>query len=92
MVGVLLRQIEYYQGVLFLTSNRVDVFDEAFHSRVTVGLKYEQLSAASRQQVWENLFKIAGIKLDAKQFAKYELNGRQIKNCISLGMSQEEFI
>eukprot|EP01114_Cavostelium_apophysatum_P010358 TRINITY_DN2398_c0_g1_i3.p1 TRINITY_DN2398_c0_g1~~TRINITY_DN2398_c0_g1_i3.p1 ORF type:complete len:771 (-),score=203.69 TRINITY_DN2398_c0_g1_i3:130-2235(-) len=85
MVGVLMRLIEYFQGVLFLTSNRVDVFDEAFHSRVTVALKYEALSKEVREDVWKMLFaasKISGI--DTKKLATFPLNGRQIKNCICL--------
>lgn len=44
MVGVIMRLIEYYQGVLFLTSNRVACFDEAFYSRITVALKYDPLT------------------------------------------------
>ena len=33
-VGVFLRLLEYHQGVLFLTTNRVKSFDSAFHSRI----------------------------------------------------------
>jgi ATPase family associated with various cellular activities (AAA) len=34
LVSVFLRVIEYYDGILILTSNRVGTFDEAFKSRV----------------------------------------------------------
>jgi hypothetical protein len=93
MVGVLMRQIEYFQGVLFLTSNRVDVFDEAFHSRITVALKYEQLSTEVRKSVWEMLLKQANISgLDTNKLSQYPLNGRQIKNCICLaqGLAKDQ--
>jgi SpoVK/Ycf46/Vps4 family AAA+-type ATPase len=33
VVGTFLRLLEYYDGVLFLTTNRVHNFDEAFYSR-----------------------------------------------------------
>jgi SpoVK/Ycf46/Vps4 family AAA+-type ATPase len=33
VVGTFLRVLEYYNGVLFLTTNRVHDFDEAFYSR-----------------------------------------------------------
>src|SRR5450755_1316672 len=33
-VSIFLRSIEYYQGILFLTSNRREEFDEAFQSRI----------------------------------------------------------
>jgi hypothetical protein len=85
MVGVIMRLIEYYQGVLFLTSNRVESFDEAFYSRITVALKYEPLTEEVRQSVWEVLSKGANIHpIDSKKLSKHPLNGRQIKNCIVL--------
>ena len=34
LVSVFLRVLEYYEGILILTSNRVGIFDEAFMSRV----------------------------------------------------------
>jgi len=51
MVGIFLRLLEYHQGVLFLTTNRVKSFDSAFHSRISVALKYPDLDVAQRQQV-----------------------------------------
>ncbi|KAK6066828.1 hypothetical protein SCUP234_11884, partial [Seiridium cupressi] len=34
LVPVFLRVLEYYEGILILTSNRVGIFDEAFKSRI----------------------------------------------------------
>ncbi|KAJ6576122.1 hypothetical protein DFH09DRAFT_1453903 [Mycena vulgaris] len=34
MVAVFLRQLEYFQGILFMTTNRVKQFDAAFQSRI----------------------------------------------------------
>lgn len=34
LVSVFLRVLEYYEGILILTSNRIGTFDEAFKSRV----------------------------------------------------------
>ncbi|KAI1179267.1 P-loop containing nucleoside triphosphate hydrolase protein [Nemania sp. FL0916] len=45
LVGVFLRVLEYYRGVLFLTTNRVGALDEAFRSRVHVSLWYPHLTA-----------------------------------------------
>ena len=88
MVCVMLRLLEYHQGILFLTTNRVTEFDAAFESRVTVALKYEQLSEDARQQVWRNLIdRISNIDkkpLDYQVLGKFVLNGRQIKNSIRL--------
>ncbi|KAI1254482.1 hypothetical protein MGN70_003886 [Eutypa lata] len=38
LVSVFLRTLEYYDGVLILTSNRVGTFDEAFQSRIQLAL------------------------------------------------------
>jgi hypothetical protein len=38
IVSVFLRMLEYYKGLLFLTTNRVGTFDEAFKSRVHISL------------------------------------------------------
>jgi hypothetical protein len=37
LVSVVLRVLEYHRGVLFLTTNRVKVFDAAFLSRFSIG-------------------------------------------------------
>lgn len=39
MVGVFLRLLEYHQGILFLTTNRVSTFDDAFNSRISVKME-----------------------------------------------------
>lgn len=51
MTCVMLRLLEYHQGILFLTSNRVTEFDPALESRVTVALRYTELTASARIQV-----------------------------------------
>jgi SpoVK/Ycf46/Vps4 family AAA+-type ATPase len=38
IVSVFLRMLEYYKGLLFLTTNRVGASDEAFKSRVHISL------------------------------------------------------
>ena len=60
MVSVMLRLIEYFQGVLFLTTNRVRSFDPAFQTRITVALKYKSLDENAREKVWKNLLGAAG--------------------------------
>lgn len=42
-VAVFLRVLEYYAGILFLTTNRVGVIDEAFRSRIHISLYYPPL-------------------------------------------------
>ncbi|PWY96443.1 AAA family ATPase [Aspergillus sclerotioniger CBS 115572] len=44
LVSVFLRVLEYYSGILFLTTNRVGALDEAFRSRVHLSLYYPHLN------------------------------------------------
>ncbi|KAG5797173.1 hypothetical protein H9Q69_003782 [Fusarium xylarioides] len=54
LVSVFLRVLEYYEGILILTSNRVGTFDEAFKSRIQLSLHYENLTESQRRRVWKN--------------------------------------
>lgn len=85
MVGVFLRLLEYHQGVLFLTTNRVRNIDRAFYSRISVAIGFTKADLEKRMKVWTNLLGAAGITLAAEQIkdlAGRDLNGRQIKNVI----------
>ncbi|KAF4984482.1 hypothetical protein FZEAL_330 [Fusarium zealandicum] len=54
LVSVFLRVLEYYEGILILTSNRVGIFDEAFKSRIQLNLRYKTLDRNQRLQIWSN--------------------------------------
>lgn len=56
LVSIFLRALEYYRGVLFLTTNRVETFDPAFTSRIHVALHYKRLSDLDRARIWANNF------------------------------------
>ncbi|KAJ4386437.1 hypothetical protein N0V93_009333 [Gnomoniopsis smithogilvyi] len=53
LVSVFLRMMEYYNGILFLTTNRPGVIDEAVKSRVHVSLRYEALSLEQTVAIFE---------------------------------------
>ncbi|KAK4863480.1 hypothetical protein LT330_002258 [Penicillium expansum] len=53
LVAVFLRVLEYYAGILFLTTNRVGDFDEAFASRIHISLYYPPLTLISTIQVFQ---------------------------------------
>jgi len=61
MVSVMLQLVEYFTGILFLTSNRMDSLDPAFQTRITLALPYHDLTANGRQKIWENLLHKSGI-------------------------------
>jgi hypothetical protein len=87
LVSIFLRILEYYEGLLFLTTNRIDNIDAAFQSRIHISLAYPDLTVASRRHIWDNF--LTGLKVrqdwsetDLDELATVELNGRQIKNVL----------
>ncbi|KAL3428950.1 P-loop containing nucleoside triphosphate hydrolase protein [Aspergillus tetrazonus] len=53
LVSVFLRVLEYFSGVIILTTNRVGEFDEAFRSRIHVCLYYPKLEERQTKEIWE---------------------------------------
>ena len=92
LVSIFLRLLEYFQGILFLTTNRVETFDEAFVSRIHLSLRYEELSTKARHRVWklflEKVKSTEGVEIakisesDYTDLARRDVNGRQIKNLV----------
>ena len=56
-MAVFLRKLEYFQGVLFLTTNRKEDFDDAFKSRIHVTIHYPALSNEAQSIIWKRLVK-----------------------------------
>ena len=95
LVSIFLRVLEYYEGILFLTSNRVSTFDDAFKSRIHVPLKYGELTPSSRKQIWKNFLRgQSAVEVDEagyERLAEAEINGRQIKNVVRTAKSLAQF-
>ncbi|KAJ4421175.1 hypothetical protein N0V82_003940 [Gnomoniopsis sp. IMI 355080] len=53
LVSVFLRILEYYAGILFLTTNRVGGIDDAFRSRLHLTLFYPNLDADQTKRIWK---------------------------------------
>ncbi len=86
IVGVFLRVLDRYRGTLFLTTNRTEVLDPAFASRITVRLDYPDLDSNRRQKIWELMLAKAKILPlgDISALSAIDLNGREIRNCVRL--------
>ncbi|EFQ31520.1 ATPase [Colletotrichum graminicola] len=87
VVSIFLRTLEYYEGILFMTTNRVDNIDLAFQSRIHVSLEYPDLTPESRRQIWHNFLRETTLESeisdeDIAELAELRLNGRQIKNIL----------
>lgn len=88
MTSIFLRVLEYYRGVLFLTTNRVTCFDDAFCSRISMFLRFRSLSESQREEIWKKLLSRAGVQNpDLELFKKAQLNGREIRNCIRVAQT-----
>ncbi|KAM5357115.1 hypothetical protein ACJZ2D_016600 [Fusarium nematophilum] len=98
LVSVFLRELEQFDGVLFLTTNRVQSFDEAMISRIHLALKYQPLDRDARKAVWQHFLDQAatnrgcpdGAKL-ADELADRELNGREIRNTVFVARSMAAY-
>ncbi|KAF9883009.1 hypothetical protein FE257_004322 [Aspergillus nanangensis] len=84
LVSIFLRLLEYYEGILFLTTNRADHIDPAFESRIHVSVRYPDLDTAARRQIWTQfLGTTPGFSSEQlESMAAVPLNGRQIKNVL----------
>ncbi|KAF9767431.1 hypothetical protein IL306_000018 [Fusarium sp. DS 682] len=90
IVSVFLRMLEYYHGILFLTTNRISAFDAALISRVHLAIYYPPLTPSSRRALLYTFLKqiseasAEALSLDGslKGIAKENMNGRQIKNLV----------
>lgn len=89
LVSIFLRLLEYFQGILFLTTNRVETFDDAFQSRIHIALRYGELSPKAKRSVFkmfvERVRVLEGIETmpfteeDYVALSKHNLNGRQVR-------------
>ncbi|KAI1659699.1 P-loop containing nucleoside triphosphate hydrolase protein [Daldinia decipiens] len=105
LVAGFLRALEFYDGILFLTTNRVGSFDDAFISRVHLQLYYSDFDDDQRRQVWQTfidkLAKERGdcmrLNVDAKDYIRgaeikaLKWNGREIRNAFQTAVSLAEY-
>jgi AAA+ superfamily predicted ATPase len=90
LVAVFLKQLEYFQGILFLTSNRVGVFDPAIRSRIHLALQYRAPDQERRSLLWQQKLEelpkeLAAFDLESsiKSLAIPAMNGREISNAVN---------
>lgn len=88
IVGIFLRVLEYQAGVLFLTTNRGDLVDDAILSRCTAQIKYKKPSQDAQRLIWKNLCAANGVEIDDPALNQividHNLSGRDIKNILKL--------
>ena len=94
-ITVFLRILEYFQGILFLTTNRITACDPAIKARIDLVIKYETLSISVRRDLFEAFIRRSCPTYDPEvlddgfleQLAGAELNGREIKNVVRMAQA-----
>lgn len=89
IVASFLRRLEYYSGMLFMTTNRVDDVDDAILSRCSAILLYKHPDVEQRTAIWTNLSAQFGMTIDPQTIkelvAEYPvISGRDIKDLLKL--------
>ncbi|PKK44345.1 hypothetical protein CI102_10293, partial [Trichoderma harzianum] len=93
ITSIFLRRLEYYQGILILTTNRHASFDPAFKSRIHFYLDYPDLDVDKRRILWRSFMARSAasgkVTVDVAEhelegLAEFPLNGRQIKNIMNI--------
>jgi len=91
IVGVFLRTLEYYSGILFMTSNLETEIDDAIMSRATAHLVYEIPSDNDRLEIWSILNEQFDVGLSTVDILSMNntfqgIVGRDVKAILKLGL------
>lgn len=89
IVGVFLRVLEYYSGVLFLTTNRSDSVDDAICSRCVARIDYKIPPVEDQRRIWRIISDVSNTAISDEVIDEViathnQLSGRDIKNLVKL--------
>ena len=89
VVGVFLRVLEYFNGLLFLTTNRVDDIDEAIVSRCIALIRFYPPDRVDRKKIWEVMAGQFGLAIEPALMDRLpdifpQASGRDIKGLAKL--------
>lgn len=83
LVSVFLRHLEYFQGIMFLTTNRVETFDAALQSRIHFAIKFGDLGGKAKKEIWRTFLSRVQMDVNASEkeiesLSRMSINGRQV--------------
>lgn len=89
VVGVFLRVLEYFNGLLFLTTNRVDDIDEAIVSRCIALIRFHAPEREDRLKIWGVMAQQFGLAVEPALLDRLpdifpQASGRDIKGLAKL--------
>lgn len=99
LVAVFLKELEYFSGIVFLTTNRLSSFDQAMKSRIHLALGYTPPDMEIRRQIWtQSLSCVPEDETDIKDvddavdfLLREKLNGREISNAVNTARTIARF-
>jgi AAA+ superfamily predicted ATPase len=84
-VNVLLQELERFDGVCVLATNRQLTLDKALERRITLKVEFARPDRNMRRQIWEKLLPknmpVTG-DVDLDELSKPDLSGGEIKNAV----------
>jgi AAA+ superfamily predicted ATPase len=84
VVNLLLREIEEFDGVLVMTTNRYEALDTALERRIALRVHFNRPGKAERRAIWQRFLSLEGAIGDDVDIAiladEYELSGGDIRN------------
>ncbi|EHK49105.1 hypothetical protein TRIATDRAFT_172361, partial [Trichoderma atroviride IMI 206040] len=100
LVATVSRQLESFQGILFLTCDTIQVFEKAYQSRIDFVQKFETpdrkgkriiLERAIRRVTAQGLWKTEAFSdEDYEKLAENNLSGREVERAVELALSLAE--
>ncbi|MEN9979719.1 MAG: ATP-binding protein [candidate division WOR-3 bacterium] len=86
MTNILMQELERYEGLMILTTNRDFALDPAFERRLLLRLKFELPDVAARERIWQKFLagcpKLAPDVSFAQLAVRFALSGGKIKNVV----------
>lgn len=85
-INALLTEIENFDGVVLMTTNRLNRLDAALQRRIIAKVELAEPTEEARKMIWQKLIppKMPIEKLNYDELAEAHLTGGEIKNCILL--------
>jgi len=84
-INTLLTSIERHEGIVILTTNRVEPLDPALERRITAKIQFPFPTQEQRELIWKRFIPEKaplGKDVDFKKLAAHNLAGGNIKNCV----------
>ncbi|KAK4171042.1 hypothetical protein QBC36DRAFT_295734 [Triangularia setosa] len=98
LVAVFIRNLEFFSGIVFLTTNRVRAFDTAMKSRIHLAPEYSPPGLETRRHLWMRYLGTIlpdqidmDINEDIDELLPQRLNGREISYAVYTAQTLARF-